>query len=197
MAGPFTYLDVGLVAVAMISGLLAMYRGLLREVLSIVSWALAAAAAAYFILFQKGIAQDLATRFFNQSMTLAQIAVGSAIFLVVLIVVHLITIRLSDTVLESRVGMIDRLLGFVFGVARGFLLVVIMFLFFQFLVEQKSYPEWVNKSQSLPYLQSTGTTLQSMLSSYLPTNLQLPGQGGGAAQPGQEEPAAPAQGTSG
>ena len=44
MIGPLTYLDAALIAVALISGLLAMYRGLTREVLSIVSWAVAALA---------------------------------------------------------------------------------------------------------------------------------------------------------
>ncbi len=195
MPGPFTYLDVGVVAIALISGLLAMYRGLTREVLSIVSWALAGMAALYFILFQKALAQDLAAQFFNGSMTLAQIAIGSGIFLVVLIVVHLITMRFSDSVLDSRVGMIDRLLGFLFGVARGFLLVVIMFMFFNFFVGAKSYPEWVTKAQSLEYLQSSGTTLQSMLSAYVPADLKLPGSG---AAPATEDPAAaPAAGTNG
>ena len=42
MIGPFSYLDVALLAVAFLSGLLAMYRGLTREVLSILSWAVAA-----------------------------------------------------------------------------------------------------------------------------------------------------------
>jgi uncharacterized membrane protein required for colicin V production len=50
MIGPLTLLDAGLIAVALISGLLAMYRGLTRELLSIVSWLLAAAAAALHYL---------------------------------------------------------------------------------------------------------------------------------------------------
>ena len=39
MLGPITYLDAALIAVCFISGLLAMYRGFAREMLSIVSWA--------------------------------------------------------------------------------------------------------------------------------------------------------------
>ena len=44
MIGPLTYLDAALIAIAFLSGLLAMYRGLTREVLSILSWIAAAAA---------------------------------------------------------------------------------------------------------------------------------------------------------
>ena len=40
--------------------------------------------------------------------------------LIVLIIVHLITARISDAILDSQVGMIDRILGFIFGVLRGF-----------------------------------------------------------------------------
>ena len=60
---------------------------------------------------------------------IARSAIGAAMFVVVLIIVHLITSRISDTVLDSRVGAIDRILGFAFGVARGFVLVVIPFMF--------------------------------------------------------------------
>ena len=50
MIGPLTYLDAALVALAILSGLLAMYRGLTREILSILSWVVAAGAVAYFVL---------------------------------------------------------------------------------------------------------------------------------------------------
>ena len=49
MIGGFSYLDAALVAIVVISGLVAMYRGLTREVLSILSWVAAAAACVYFV----------------------------------------------------------------------------------------------------------------------------------------------------
>src|SRR5690606_7616648 len=112
-----------------LSGLLAMYRGLTREVLSILSWIAAAAAVLYFVLFHKDIAQGLASEI-NAPVAIAQIAIGAIIFLIVLVIVHLITARISDTILDSRVGMIDRILGFLFGLARGFVLVVIPYMFY-------------------------------------------------------------------
>ena len=92
--------------------------------LSIVSWAVAAAAVLYFVIFHKPFAQDMAAQMGTQ-VAVAQIVVGAVIFLIVLIVVHLVTARLSDAILDSRIGMIDRVLGFIFGVVRGFVLVVI------------------------------------------------------------------------
>ena len=60
---------------------------------------------------------------------LLQVAIGGLIFLVVLIIVHLITARISDSVLDSRVGAIDRILGLAFGMVRGFVLIVIPYMF--------------------------------------------------------------------
>ena len=51
MIGPLTYLDAALIGITLLSGLLAMYRGLTRELLSILSWIIAAAAVLYFVLF--------------------------------------------------------------------------------------------------------------------------------------------------
>ena len=114
MLGPLTYLDAALLAIALLSGLLAMYRGLTREVLSILSWVAAAGAVLYFVLYHKPAAEELAKQFQHVPVrTVAQIVVGAIIFLIVLIIVHLITARISDSILDSRVGMIDRMLGFV------------------------------------------------------------------------------------
>ena len=51
MIGPLSYLDAALLALGLISALLAMYRGLMRELLSIVSWIVAAGAG--YLAFKK------------------------------------------------------------------------------------------------------------------------------------------------
>ena len=60
MIAGISYLDAALVAVVALSGLVAMYRGLTREVLSILSWATAALATFYVIFYQRGWASELA-----------------------------------------------------------------------------------------------------------------------------------------
>lgn len=174
MIGPLTYLDAALIAVAFISGLLAMYRGFAREMLSIVSWLVAASAVLYFVLYHKPFAEEMAQQMGTQ-VAVAQIVVGALIFVIVLIVVHLITARLSDAILDSRIGMIDRILGFIFGVFRGFILVVIPFMFYEafFPEPEQQYP-WVRDSASLPYIKATGDALRSMLETNLPSSLTAP-----------------------
>lgn len=162
MIGPLSYLDAALLALCFISGLLAMYRGFAREVLSILSWIAAGVAVLLFVRDGKKFAQDIAQQMGVPELV-AQIAIGALIFLLVLIVVHLITSRLSDAVLDSRVGMIDRVLGFSFGVVRGFALVVIPFMLWQaFFGEPEKLPG-VQNSQSLPYIKAAGEPVKSFL----------------------------------
>ena len=174
MVGPLSYLDILLIAIALISGVLAMYRGFAREMLSIVSWLAAAAAALYVVLAQKPIAVDVAKQI-GAPVQVAQIGIGVVIFLIVLIVVHLVTSRLSDAILDSRVGMIDRVLGLLFGVARGFVLVVIPYMMYEVgFPDPAQQPAFVRQSQSLPYIRSTGIALRDTLVRMIPRSLTEP-----------------------
>jgi membrane protein required for colicin V production len=183
MIGGLSYLDAALVAIVALSGLVAMYRGLTREVLSILSWAAAAGALFYFIKYHKPLAEELAKRFADPPqgfhVYIAQTAVGAVIFLVVLVVVHLVTSRISDSVLDSRVGVIDRLFGLLFGVARGFVLVLIPYMFGVSFVckdgvpiaimqgcKRGELPVWVEEARSLPIIASSSSTLFSILTRY-------------------------------
>lgn len=181
---PISWLDIILIVIMLVSGFLAMVRGFTREVLSIFSWAMAAVAALY-----------LTPRYFEvllpyiDNPSIAQIVFAAGVFIVTLIIVSLITFRISDKVLDSRVGALDRTLGFIFGLARGFLLVAIVFILFTALARDQ--PEWVRNARSYPLLQRTQVAIESLL----PMNPEqyLPGQDDDQpeGQPGPE--GAPAQ----
>jgi len=155
---PITLLDVVLIVVMLISGLLAMVRGFMREILSIIAWVLAAGATLY--AYAKLL--PLAKQYFNNDIV-AAVAVIGGVFLLTLLIVSILTVRLSDMVLDSRVGALDRTLGFLFGLARGLVIVVVAFLFFAWLVPSKTQPAWVANAKSKVVLQSTGDWLMSML----------------------------------
>lgn len=154
---PVTLLDGILLGITLVSAVLAMVRGFSREVLSLVSWA-AAAAAAY--LFYQPVLPYLQPYINNE--TIAKIAAAGAVFLVVLIVVSLITMKIADFIIDSRIGALDRTLGFLFGAARGVLLVVVAMLFFNWLVPT-GQPAWVTNAKSKPMLDSFGQQLIELL----------------------------------
>jgi membrane protein required for colicin V production len=155
---PITLLDIVLIVVMLISGLLAMVRGFMREILSIIAWVLAAGAT----LYSYAKLLPLAKQYFNND-AVATVAVIGGVFLVTLLVVSVLTVRLSDMVLDSRVGALDRTLGFLFGLARGLVIVVVAFIFFTWLVPDRSQPEWVKGAKSRVVLTGTGQWLMSML----------------------------------
>jgi membrane protein required for colicin V production len=155
---PITWLDIILIAVMLISALLAMIRGFMREVLSIAAWVIAAGVTLYSYTKLLPFAK---TYFNNDIVAVAAVVAGT--FIATLLVVSMITVRFSDMVLDSRVGALDRSMGFVFGLGRGLVIVVVAFLFFAWLVPDRSQPEWVRGAKSRVVLQGTGDWLMSML----------------------------------
>src|SRR5438093_5367871 len=155
---PITLLDFILIGVMLVSALLAMIRGFMREVLSIAAWVLAAVATLY--AYSKLL--PYAKTYFNNDIIAAGVVIGGT-FVGTLIIVSVITVKFSDMVLDSRVGALDRTLGFLFGLARGLVIVVVAFLFFAWLVPDRSQPDWVRSAKSRVVLQGTGDWLMSML----------------------------------
>ena len=154
---PITLLDGILLGITLVSAVLAMVRGFSREVLSVASWAAAAVAA---FLFYKRVTPLVQP--YVDSEVIAQIAAAGAIFIVTLIIVTIITMKIADFIIDSRVGALDRTLGFVFGAARGVLLVVVAMSFFNWLVPSPQ-PGWIAEAKSKPLLDSLSDRLKAVL----------------------------------
>lgn len=156
-----TLFDGVLIGLMLVSGILAMIRGFSREALSIASWLVAALAAYTFY----GTVSPLVapyTASISSSKTLADIAAAGIIFLIVLIIVSLVTMKIADFIVDSKIGALDRTLGFVFGAVRGALLVVVGLMFFNWLMPENQ-PSWVANAKSKPMLQSIGEGIVQLL----------------------------------
>lgn len=153
-----SYLDLAVLGIVLVSAFLSMLRGFSREVLAIASWVAAAAAAYYFY----PVVLPYLTPYIHKEL-IAAAAAAAAVFFVTLIVVSLFTVRLSDAILDSKIGALDRSLGFVFGVARGFLLAVVAFAIFNWLVAERQQPEWVKNAKTRPVLIETADKIIAVL----------------------------------
>lgn len=179
---PITIFDGIVIGVVLFSAVLAMVRGFSREVLSIASWAGSVAAAYYLypilVPYVKNYTSD-------DRIALA----GSAgiIFIVALIVISFITSRIADFIIDSRIGALDRTLGFLFGAARGLLLLVVAVAFWNWLIDVRQRPDWVNNSKSKPFLDQLVLKLEAVL----PTDIEPQIR---ERILGREEPAADATG---
>jgi membrane protein required for colicin V production len=181
-----SYLDLGLIVVIFISAFLAMLRGFTREVLAIASWGGAAAAAYYFY--------PLVLPYVTPHISNKNVALGvsaAAVFFAALILVSIITVKLSDAILDSKVGALDRSLGFVFGAARGLLLCVIAFVFFNWLVPEKTQPDWVKTARTRPLLLATGDQLLAVVPEDLLAKLKKPKGGVTAEEPAPDSDVEP------
>jgi membrane protein required for colicin V production len=187
---PITLLDGILAGFTLVSAMLAMVRGFSREILSIVSW-VAAAAAAFFLY--PYVLPYLTPYIDNEKIRMA--AAAGAVFLVALIIVTLITMRIADFIIDSRIGALDRALGFLYGAARGVLVVAVGLLFFNWLVGAHP-PAWITEAKSRPLLETIGAKIQSLLPEDPENMLKkfVPGGGGTESDDNAPAPDQPAEG---
>jgi membrane protein required for colicin V production len=157
---PLQILDFILIGIMLVSGILALARGLTREVLSLLAWG-AAGLAAYMAIQQKPLIA-LVTPYVDKPI-LAQIAVGAVAFLVTLIIVSIISVKISDRVVDSRVGAFDRTLGFLYGLVRGLVLVSIAYLFYGWLQPPENQEDWIRNAQSLPLVRGVSEFLVGLM----------------------------------
>lgn len=145
---PFTIADIAILLVILLSGALAFLRGFVHEVLAVASWIGAAFATLYgFPHLQPFTQQVIAVPL------LADVTTGVAIFLVVLIVLSLVTRVAAGLVRNLGLGPLDRTLGLLFGLVRGFLLACLAWLAFVWFVPlEADRPAWITEARSQPAL---------------------------------------------
>src|SRR5690348_2527308 len=117
------WLDIGVVAVIVLSAVFAFARGFVREALSIVAWVGAAVITLYGF---NGADALLEPRVQNK--LLSQVIAGFGLFIGSLIVLTIVTGLIARFVRGSGLSPIDRTLGFIFGAARGVLVVCVAYL---------------------------------------------------------------------
>ena len=135
-------LDVIILIVVGISGLIALSRGLIKEVLSIVGWVLGCAAVIYFLPVLTPIALV-----YIKSPTMAGIVTSLFILIVFLICWILMTGNLVGKVRNSKLGNIDRLLGLFFGILRAFLLVILVYIMVSWIQPKDKWSDTFKESK--------------------------------------------------
>ena len=126
----FTVIDAVVAGVIILSAILAWSRGFVRESLAILGWIGAAILAFIFAGAMRPLIAQIPVldRFLGDSCELAMIAGFAVVFALALVVFSIITPLFSSVVQRSALGGIDQGIGFLFGVARGILLVAIAFI---------------------------------------------------------------------
>jgi membrane protein required for colicin V production len=138
----FTLVDGIVAGVIVVSAILAYARGLVRETLSIGGWILAAVVAFIFAPNAMPLIREVPYLgdFIGESCELGIMASFAGVFTVALLVVSLFTPLFATAVQRSILGGFDAAFGFLFGVARGVLLVVVAFIAYDRVVGSDPVP---------------------------------------------------------
>jgi membrane protein required for colicin V production len=137
-----TAVDGGAALIIIVSSILAFSRGLVRELLAILGWVGAAIAAYYFAPGVQPLVKELPAvgEFLAESCELSVVAAFAGVFVIGLIVAALFTPLFSGAVQRSALGGIDQALGFLFGAARGVLLIAIAFIVYDRVLSDQAIP---------------------------------------------------------
>ena len=143
------WVDLAAAGVVVISGVVGLARGLIREVLGIGAWIGAALAAIYAF----PLAEPVARRHIDDP-TVALVAAYAVPFVVALLVLWLAARAASSVVRRSALGGLDRTLGLVFGFARGAVLLALAYILAGTVQPVPLWPPAVLEARSLPTIYS-------------------------------------------
>lgn len=148
-----TTVDLGVLTIIGLSGLMAFFRGFVREFISLASWL----GASYVTLR----ALPTVSKYLEPEVGSPVIATGIAavaIFFITLILISIVTgLILKVLKPAAKVGLFDNLLGLCFGVARGTLIVAIAYYIMGVVIVEKDFPKAVLEAKSRPYIAQAAT----------------------------------------
>ena len=151
-------LDIGVAVVIVLSGLLALVRGFVKEMLSIGAWVGAAIAALYAFPHVQPFTRQLIS-----VQIAADITAGVGVFVVTLIILSGLTHWISSHVRQSHFSKFDRALGFFFGLLRGAVVVCLLWLLVNWAIEPSKQPPWITEARSLPMIKSGAEMLTALV----------------------------------
>ena len=154
----FTIIDGVVAVIIVVSALLAYSRGFVREAMAIAGWIGATILAFIFADTVQPLIRQIPVvgDFIGDSCELSIIASFAAVFAVALVVVSIFTPLFSSFIQRSALGGLDQGFGFLFGVARGVLLVAVAFFVYQTVLSSQQIDMVENSRYAKVFSQMTG-----------------------------------------
>jgi membrane protein required for colicin V production len=159
-----TPFDYAVLLIVGASVLVSVMRGLVREVLSLLGWLIALVAAA---LASPTVSEWMTGTIANESLRVLGAFV--AVFVFTLVAMSLTAMAVSGLMRKAGLGLEDRMLGGVFGLARG-VLIVMVFVLLAGLTSLPRQPLW-NDAMLSPPLVALAGAVKPWLPSVVSRNL--------------------------
>ena len=151
-------IDLIVIAIILVSALVALWRGLVRETFSIFEWV----ASAYAALRLAPVFQPMLAGLVEPPW-LAWIAVFIGTFVIVLVPLSMLTHRFAEAVKRSEIGPVDRALGFVFGIGRGLVIVGLAYIAYASFVPLQQQAPVLTAARVFPLIQNSSEVLLSLV----------------------------------
>ncbi len=163
-----TMFDIAVIAILLVSGVLAYARGFVHEVLSIAGWIGATFAALYATpVLKPFMLQVIEDEFF------ASLVLGIVIFIASLVILSLLTRSISRKVKDSALGALDRALGLLFGFLRGAVVVSLAYIAYEWVIPAEDQGPWVRDARTIQWVEVSATALKALA----PTDDEAPADG--------------------
>jgi membrane protein required for colicin V production len=160
-------LDIVIVAVIGLSAIIGMYRGLVREILSLAAWI----GAGWIALTFYAPAKKLVEKWIEDPQW-AGIVTGAGLFLVALVVLLILAGLVSrNTKKASMLAPANRMLGVIFGILRGGVIVALVYIATVHVVglyadeetEKAETPKWVETSRLMPHVRAAAAAIERLV----------------------------------
>jgi membrane protein required for colicin V production len=152
--------DWGIVVVLSLSMLLSLWRGFVREAVSLAGWVVAFVIAN---LYANELASVLAQ--WIQNITGRYVAAYGLLFAGTLVLAGILAKVSAQVVKVTGLSLLDRLLGTAFGLARGIIIVLVAVYFLRHLVPPQEL-QWLDQSQLMPHLDMLAQWVRSLFYDY-------------------------------
>lgn len=167
---PFSTADLSVAVILLVSAILAYVRGFVHEVLAVTAWIGAALAAIYALPYLQPLASGLLgpePGLLFELMPLQAVvdfAMGVVVFIVTLVTLSAFSRAISRRIRQSTLNLLDRSLGFLFGVLRGALLVALAYIPMEWVWPPPDQPQWLSSARSRPLVVAGADLLKSLVS---------------------------------
>lgn len=163
-----TWADWAIIAVLGVSALISVVRGFVKEVVSLLIWLTAAVVASIFHDQLATVMADLI-----DTPSLRMLAAWVILFVAVLVVGGILNFLLGKLVQATGLSGTDRLLGLLFGVVRGLIILMVVLIILP-KVLPVTQDQWWIESTLIPYFmqyedwaRETGTAVLDFLKNLL------------------------------
>lgn len=155
---PVNITDMTVIIVLLVSALLAYARGLVHEVLSVAGWVGGGLITFYLFPSAQPFVRDLIS--FE---LVADLATVIALFILSLAILSILTGAISKRVQSSNLNALDRSLGFLFGLARGGILICLLYMAIKWMMPIVDQPTWFRNARTMPLIESGVQQLRKMI----------------------------------